>query len=180
MREIEIKARVQDLSVVKDKLTMNGVKIGKSVKQRDVVYCLPGSVENHKDAIWMRIRTENDIKHILTLKRSVEGHLDSIEHETVIEDATQMMHILKEMGYILYSDLTKFRQKGKAGDTEVCLDEVEGLGCFIEAEMLVADDVDGNVVRDQLWNFFYGIGIKRDEEVFKGYDVLERESRRKS
>ncbi len=177
MREIEIKAKVQNAVKLKEVIQINGVKLGQAIKQHDVVYCLPGSIENHKDAVWMRIRTENDVKHILTLKRSVEGHLDSIEHETVIEDADEMTAILKQMGYVMYSDLTKTRQKGKLDDIEICLDHVDGLGDFVEAEKLVADTENGDDVRAELWSFFENLGIDKKSEVFKGYDVLEREAR---
>jgi len=73
---------------------------------------------------------------------------------------------------VLCSDLTKTRQKAQIGDIEICLDTVEGLGDFIEAEKLVADDSEYQPVIDELWALFDEIGVSRDNEVTDGYDVL--------
>jgi predicted adenylyl cyclase CyaB len=71
-----------------------------------------------------------------------------------------------------YSDLTKTRQKAKLTDIEICLDTVDQLGTFIEAEKLTADDADYQAVIDELWVVFEALGITRDDEVTDGYDVL--------
>ena len=55
---------------------------------------------------------------------------------------------------------------------EICLDTVDGLGDFIEAEKLVADDAEYQAVIDELWAQFDNIGIDRKDEVTDGYDVL--------
>lgn len=105
------------------------------------------------------------------------GHLDSIEHEVVVDDAVELENIIKEMGYRLYSDLTKIRRKAKVGDIEVCVDEVPKLGNFIEAEIMMNHDSDHDTAVENLWDLFTKLGISKKEEVHKGYDVLERESR---
>jgi adenylate cyclase class IV len=116
MREIEIKARVRDEAGLLATLADKGIVLQPPVKQRDQVFGLPGISGADNQHNWLRIRTENDTKHIFTLKRSVVGQLDSIEHETVVEDAAEALDIIKELGFVPYSDLTKTRQKDKFGD----------------------------------------------------------------
>jgi adenylate cyclase class 2 len=112
-----------------------------------------------------------------TLKRSVVGHLDSIEHETIVQDAKELEAIIKLMGYELYSDLTKIRQKAKHGEFEICLDEVPNLGTFIEVEKIMHHDADHDMVVDELWDFLQKLGVSKYDEQHEGYDVLERRQR---
>lgn len=176
MREIEIKARVIDSEVLRMALARRGVVLSEPVRQHDVVWGMPG-VRGGNGAItpWLRIRSETKgttERHIFTLKRSVTNQLDSIEHETEIISRDQMEHIIDELGYVLYSDLTKIRQKAQVDDIEICLDTVDGLGTFIEAEKLVEDQADYQMVIDELRGLFDEIGVHRDDEVTDGYDVL--------
>lgn len=171
MREIEIKARVRDEQALRDALGVRGVKLSEPIKQHDQVFGLPGAVGgSHSN--WLRIRTENDNKHLFNLKRSVTGQLDSIEHETEVADAAEMENIIKELGYVPFSDITKTRQKAKIGDIEICLDSVDGLGVFIEAERLCEHDTDAVQVTSELWKLFTELGVSKIDEVLEGYDVM--------
>ena len=172
MREIEIKASLKDKAAILQRLADKGVKMSPPIKQHDVVYGIPGAKDNAPDSVWLRIRTENDKVTIFTLKKQYKGGLDSIEHETEVTDAGELQEIIKHLGYELYSDLTKHRQKGKLGNIEICLDEIEGLGVFIEAEKMVALDSEGEAVVKELWRVFQDLGISRGDEVLDGYDVL--------
>ncbi|MDQ3093950.1 MAG: class IV adenylate cyclase [bacterium] len=177
MREIEIKARVADKEALFIRLNELGFELSKPVKQHDVVFGWPGAMDSVVGSVWLRIRTENDTKSIFTLKKSIVGHLDSIEHETVVEDVDELEKIIIEMGYELYSDLTKIRQKAKQGNIEICLDELEGLGSFIEAEKIMERDSDHDEVVAELWELFEKLGLSNEDEVHEGYDVLERRKR---
>lgn len=174
MREIEVKAKVLDMSALLTVLADKNVVLGHELVQNDVVYGQPNKKDNQLGAIWLRIRTENNKTVYFTLKTSVIGGLDSIEHETVVQDANELENIIKTMGYELYSDITKVRRKAHVGEIEICLDSVPGLGDFIEAEMLAQDDADHNQAVGQLWDVLNTFGISKDNEVHEGYDVLER------
>jgi adenylate cyclase class 2 len=98
--------------------------------------------------------------------------MDSIEHETEISDVAELERIIAQLAFTPYSDLTKTRQKANIGDIEICLDIVEGLGVFIEAEKLTTDDADYDSVLRELWAIFESLGIRHEDEVADGYDVL--------
>lgn len=150
------------------------------IKQHDVVYGVKDAEDNAPGSIWLRIRTENDSKTIFTLKKQFKGGLDSIEHETEVDDASEMQAIINQLGFVLYSDLTKQRQKAKIGKIEICFDEVEELGVFIEAEKLAAEDADSDEVVKELWEILSDLSVNREDEVFDGYDVLLNRHRAQS
>jgi len=176
MREIEIKARVSGLDGVIAKLVARGTEVSEPVEQHDRVYGLPGvpgASENSEP--WLRIRTEtkqDEKTSYLTLKKSVTNQLDSIEHETIVDNEEEVEHIIEQLGFVPYSDLTKTRRKAHVGDIELCLDIVEPLGSFIEAEKLTGDDADYEAVVEELWSILEPLGVSRADTVTDGYDVL--------
>lgn len=173
MREIEIKARVGDKTKLLKKLHKAGINLTPPQTHHDVVFCKPGQQDYEEGSIWLRIRTENGKKVTWTMKIDTGRKLDSIEHEVQVSNAAELETMLRHMGYELYSDLTKTRQKGRAGDIEICVDEVEGLGTYIEAEKLVADhNADYHTVAAELWQFLQTLGITKADAEPLGYDVL--------
>jgi adenylate cyclase class 2 len=172
MREIEIKAKVANKQSLIDSIVSAGIQLSTPIKQHDVVYGQKGMADNAPGSIWLRIRTENDAKTIFTLKQQYKGGLDSIEHETEVSDADELASIISRLGFELYSDLTKTRQKAKLNNIEICVDDVEGLGVFIEAEQLVEDNADGLSIVEELWTVLERFNVSRSDEVFEGYDVL--------
>ncbi|HUB93928.1 MAG TPA: class IV adenylate cyclase [Verrucomicrobiae bacterium] len=177
MREIEIKARVDNHTVLLENLVNAGVTLGQPLTQHDVVYLKPDAKSGSKDTIGLRIRTENDSVIRFTLKKIVSGGLDKIEHEIEVDNSEELAAMINLLGFELYSDLTKIRRKTKVGAIEICVDEVSGLGNFIEAEMLVGDDADHDTVVTELWKLFTRLGIKKVNEIHEGYDILDRRSR---
>lgn len=173
MREIEIKARITDADKTLSALQTLGVELSPPLKQHDVVYSRPGAKSGAGEN-WLRIRTENDSTVYFTLKRSVTGEMDSIEHEVTVDNADELESIIKYMGYVVYSDLTKIRRKAHHGELEICFDEVPELGTFIEAEKLCADDVDYDTIAAELWIFLDKLDITKADEVINGYDVMMR------
>jgi adenylate cyclase class 2 len=172
MREIEIKAHVRARHEVLAALAQLGVELSAPLKQHDVVYSRPNAVAGSTTENWLRVRTENDQKVIFTLKRSVVGELDSIEHEVEVSDAHEITKIIGYLGYELFSDLTKVRQTGHYNDIELCFDELPGLGTFMEAEKLCDESVDHDEVSSALWELFSKLGITPADQETSGYDVL--------
>lgn len=178
MREIEIKARVRDKTTLLGALNKQGVALGEPVIQRDQVFGLAG-VDGGGDnsAPWLRLRTETkdgQVTQYFTLKKAVTNQMDSIEHETVVIDGAEMLAMMPHLGFTPYSDLTKTRAKAKFGDIEICVDHVEGLGDFIEAEKLTAEEANYNEVAEELWALLESFGVSRADHVTDGYDVLMR------
>lgn len=177
MQEIEVKVRLRDLSATLLQLKNAGVVLSKPKEQHDVVYCLPENRHKANDPSvnWLRVRTQDSSIVFFTLKRSVEGNLNSIEHETVVENAQELEAMLTYMGYVVFSDLVKIRRTGMYKGIEVCLDEVPPLGSFLELEKMSSDTVDGARVQAELLSMLEEIGIDYQERIELGYDELMNE-----
>lgn len=173
MREIEIKARVLNRQTLLQKLKEQGIELSEPKTHHDVVFCKPGQQDYELGSIWHRIRTENNTTVIWTMKVDTGRKLDSIEHEVQVSSAEELEAMFKQMGLQVYSDLTKTRQKAKVGGIEICLDDVDGLGIYIEAEALHEDhSADYETTTAALWKLFNSLGIAHDDQETLGYDVL--------
>lgn len=179
MREIEIKARVGNKAPLLAALKANGVQLSEPITQRDRVFGLQGvdGGDDTNGAPWLRIRSETKngvTKQIFTLKKSVTNQMDSIEHETEVTSEQELEQIIKHIGFLPYSDLTKTRQKAAFGELEICVDSIEDFGNFIEVEKLTDENVDYEQVAEELWRVLESFGVSRDDHVTDGYDVMMR------
>jgi adenylate cyclase class IV len=50
------------------------------------------------------------------------------------------------------------------------LDEVDGLGSYIEVEKM--SDEDGEKIQNELFDFLQILGVSKEDRVLKGYDTL--------
>ena len=64
----------------------------------------------------------------------------------------------------------KTRRKGNIGGYEICLDEVEGLGAFVELEKITEEEA--GVVQGEMMKFLAGLGVDTSQRVVNGYDTL--------
>lgn len=176
VREIEVKAKTQDISALKEKLLELGCSFSEPLTQHDTIY-LPEGIQypvQKKGMAVMRIRDQNG-KLMLTMKKAIENELDNIEKEISFENKQEAHDMLCEMGYYAAVSVKKTRVKCKHEDVEICIDEVEGLGSFIEVEKLCEDDKDSEQVQEELFAFLQTLGVSQDDQVLKGYDTMMAE-----
>lgn len=174
-KEIEVKAKVDNFDAVKAKLLELGCVFSDPVRQEDEVFVnFEGDyTELRLGTNFLRIRKENKAgkeRILFTLKQPQSNELDCIEKEVEISDVEQFKGALILMGYHSAISVRKNRIKTKYNDTEICLDEVDELGSFIEVEKVT--EGDGDNVQEELFNFLETLGIRREERVIHGYDTL--------
>ena len=172
-KEIEVKARVSDLSELIKKLESLGVAFSEPITQNDETFV----DENYGDydkfqpgKNVLRIR-ENKGKFIFTLKQPQSNELDCFERETEITDPREFKEALLLMGYKPVVEIHKIRRKAKYKDYEICLDDVKELGAFVEVEK-ITDNEDADKVQDELFNFLETLGVSKDNREIHGYDTL--------
>jgi len=176
MREIEVKAKAKDLEVLKKNLEARGCVFGEEITQEGKIFLYKNiGYQDVKIGVpVLRIRKQikaGAVKNIFTLKVPLTNMLDKREHETEIVDAEQMEKALEAMGYYMPLEIKKTRVKGKINGDEVCLDQVDNLGTFVEMERL-AQDNDPEQVQAELYKFLETVGVSRVDQVTKGYDIL--------
>lgn len=177
MKEIEVKAHLKNKDQVLTKLKSLGCALSEPIRQVDTVYTkLVGTMEEYrKNEHFIRIREKSDGKFIFTVKKPVTWEaLTKIEHETEIKDAKALEQALFLMGYQVACKVTKVRRTAHYGEYEICIDEVEKLGSFIEIEKMSAEDV--TLVRKELKELLFSLGVSPDDETNKGYDIMAIEN----
>jgi len=172
-KEIEVKARVSDLEVLAKKLENMGVILSEPIIQNDQTFIDEsyGSYDKFQPGRnILRIR-ENNGKFIFTIKQSQSNELDSIERETEITEPEEFKEALFLMGYKPAVEIYKVRRKAKYNGYEICLDEVKGLGSFVEVEK-ITDNENTDEIQNELFGFLESLGVKREDRVTNGYDTL--------
>lgn len=178
MKEVEVKVRLRNRKKVIKALKALGCRLSKPVTQEDTTY-FPSKIgpkeDFHLEDIAFRIRIEGR-KKILTLKQPQKNFHDCYEREICFDDPKQMDDILKKIGYWKVVEMKKTRIKTKYKDIEICLDYVEELGDFIEAEKKVLLG-DSEKIQEELLTFLETLGVKREDQSPSGYDRLIRKKR---
>lgn len=175
MKEIEVKAQVENVSKLIEKIKELGCNLSVPLVQKDIVYLQNGIElsDVKRGNVAMRIRNSNGIC-TLNLKKQMENELDCVECETIIEDPKQTHEILVNMGYHEVSRVEKTRRTCMYQKMNICVDEVLDLGNFIEVETL-SEDADSLKTQEELFQFLESLGLKRQDRIFKGYDTLMHE-----
>lgn len=131
-KEIEVKARIEgDLS---DKILEMGGKFLSEKYQEDIYFEHPCKSFLESDEA-LRLRIE-DNRNVLTFKGKREGKDLKIREELEIEinDSKTLINILERLGFKKAHVIRKRRKEFLLNRTIICLDDVEGLGFFVELE----------------------------------------------
>lgn len=178
MQEVEAKAVLKDAVSVLKKLTELGCEFGEAVTQDDTIYVAKtGSIETFlSNALFLRLRVLGNGKVIYTAKyhenRSAASDTYATEHESEVGSREEMEAILKLQGYSEAVRVLKVRRTTHYKGMELCLDEVEGLGSFIEAERLVSANDDVEKVYEELRAFLLTLGIDASDVTTMRYDMM--------
>jgi adenylate cyclase class 2 len=169
-KEIEVKFKVADPGALEEALARAGSVLGAGVLQEDTIYINYDRpfVDFKPGDIFLRIRKSNG-KNIFTFKQGEE--MKSVERETEVGSAEQLHDILTFLGFRPEVNVTKRRRKGIWKGYEVCLDEVENLGTFIELEKIT--DEDSDLVQEAMVADLHTLGVNTEDRVMNGYDTLQ-------
>jgi adenylate cyclase class 2 len=174
VREVEVKYRVRDLGALLAALRTRGIELGVPCCQDDQAYAPDGWAygDDRRGVPFARLRTV-DGRHVFTLKRPAENVLSCEEHETAVADRDQMHRAVVAMGFHPTVRIVKTRRTATVGDLALCVDELDGLGVFLEVERMVPDGVPGEAVQAELSRFVASLGVDA-EQTSLTYDDLVR------
>ncbi|HWZ66122.1 MAG TPA: class IV adenylate cyclase [Patescibacteria group bacterium] len=177
MREIEVKAQLKDKDGFLKAAKQLGIQFNDIVIQEDKTY---ETKAPYDDPNWniFRLRKQGN-KIILTMKHKASTRSrDNYEYETVIENEDETVKMLERLGYGFGIGVNKKRRKAKYNDLELCLDEIDQLGSFVEVEKLAEDEADVDAIQSELWSLLESLGVDIKDRVHKGYDTLMHEFKR--
>ena len=138
-----------------------------SKRQIDTVFLLPEQVDAPiiPGSKIMRVRdilnpeTGELRRSLMTLKIEGQTKLASDEYEFVVDDGNAARQMLTALGWQKVITIDKVRLESKTEDYTICIDEVTGLGLFIELEVLTEDSADVKNIQQQMCNFLKNLDI---------------------
>ncbi len=185
MVEVEVKVKIEDMGAVREMLEKAGFRRGKTVSERDLYYT--GEVHDFRkcdEALRIRTTAVLDDEGKELRKDSFVTYkgpkLDGIsmtrtEDETRVEDAEVLDHIFRVLGLHAVMPVHKVRTY-YAGETAVsksrctvCLDEVDGLGSFMEVEILTDDGSKREEMLREIESVLSGFGLTMEQTVRTSY-----------
>ncbi len=98
-------------------------------------------------------------RSLMTLKIEGQTKLASDEYEFVVDDGNTARQMLTALGWQEIVTVDKVRLESKTKDYTICIDEVAGLGLFIELEVLTEDSADVKNIQQQMCNFLKNLDI---------------------
>ena len=137
--EIEVKAYADDLAAIEALLLRLGAVFIGAVHQTDRYFNHPGRDFAQTDEA-LRIRIADD-RAFMTYKGQKIDRLSKTreEIEVAVGDAAAATRLLVRLGFTPVAAVMKYRRLYELGEFTVCLDDVVGLGTFVEVEARGAD-----------------------------------------
>ncbi|WIM95735.1 class IV adenylate cyclase [Actinoplanes oblitus] len=162
--EIEVKYRVLDRDGLLKALAAEEIILSPGSYQDDQAYAPTGWQPGQPriGVTFVRLRTQ-DGQCTFTTKTPVDNVLACQEHETVVADREAMHHAIMAMGYRPTVRVAKSRRTARVGAYSLCLDEVDGVGTFMEVEAVSAHVEGMAEVQAELsaWVDSLGVDVER-------------------
>ena len=180
MIEVEIKIRT-DLDSAGEKLTDNGFIKDRFIKESDTYYDnAAGDIRGSDTALRIRTVEYPDLgtsESYITFKgrRCDDVSMTRPEYESLIEGPDEIKMILKALGYgPVEPAVIKERTLYVKGSVSACLDRVEGLGDFLELEIMSESESKDDAL-NRLWEMLELLGYNREDTVTVSYlTMLQR------
>ena len=165
---IEIKARARDFEEIRsraEKLSDTAVEV---IPQEDIFFNVP------QGRLKLRILAPDNGQLIYYTRPDQEGPKRSDYHIAYSADPDNLKRVL-ELSYGIRGIVKKTRYLYLVGQTRVHLDDVSGLGHFIELEVVMRDeqsDTEGQEIAEGL---MASLGVERSDLLEGAYmDMLEK------
>lgn len=165
---IEIKARVRDFAEIKsraEKLSDTPVEV---IPQEDTFFNVP------QGRLKLRILASDNAQLIFYTRPDQEGPKRSDYHIARISDPENLKRVL-ELAYGIRGVVKKTRHLYLIGQTRVHLDDVDGLGQFMELEVVMREgqgDAEGQAIAEGLMT---NLRVERSDLIDGAYmDLLEK------
>ena len=171
MREIELKFKVENVNNIISFLEKNNCEISSANIQKDTIYVRDlQNVESTEGSIWLRVRKTNE-KVELNYKKQSSKKMESEEIEFEVSSYELANKFLAALGFKEWVQVNKKRTYTKYQKYNICIDEVERLGTFIEIELLIPEKNDIDYEKELL-EVAKEIGIDITTRINSHYDTM--------
>ena len=184
MIEVEVKLPIPDPEGVKNRILEAGFKEQRFIEERDTYFDnARGDIRANGEAL--RVRETKDCR---TGKKQAQINykgkkLDTQtmtrrELETGVEDGAVCREILQAIGYSpAEPEVIKIRTRLQKDFITACLDDVHGLGSFLELEILVESEEKKDAALGQIKDILNSLGYQVSDTVQTSYlSMLQRKA----
>lgn len=134
--EIEIKCYVDSPAEVESLLKTIGAEFVESRSESDIYFNHPSRDFAETDEAFRIRRVNNDCKITYKGPKVSRNTKARIEHETTVGDFESIRSIISSLGFIESGVIEKERKIFVLGEAEISIDDVKGLGVFVEIERI--------------------------------------------
>ena len=176
MIEIEVKLKINDCDVLEKHLLGQGYKLTETLRETDTYF--DGGINGIKksgQALRVR-RTVNCVtgkeQSAITFKgEKIDAvSMARLELETVVESGEAAERILCALGfYPVQPIVVKIRKILRNGDICACLDDVQGLGTFLELEIMAESEEARPAALERIEEILNSVGYTMDDTTRVSY-----------
>lgn len=185
MLEAELKASLAGMSAepVLDRALALGFVPEEQVRETDIYFNGIGRDFRRTDEA-LRLRNVRRLpdgggESLLTYKGPKLDQVSNArtEYETAAADGEAAKKLLEALGFRPFAVVEKIRRTYRLEDVKLCLDEVEGLGSFLELEILAPSEDCRAAAVERLLALLDGLGVSRDRLSRRSYlELLVRKA----
>ncbi len=175
MIEVEVKVSVKDRKQAEEKLLQKGFSKGELLRESDFYFESKYNNLKEKDMA-LRIRscenlTMNSSENFMTFKgpKMDDISMTRKEVEMKIENAETGKEILRSLGYEAVYPVLKLRQHFYMGELTACLDRVDGLGEFLELEIIVPQENEKAAALNKIISLLHELEYETEEIIRTSY-----------
>ena len=169
MIEVEIKVRIKNKEEISEKLKKLGFKFIKKKFQEDIYF---NGIDRdfRKTDEALRIRDDNGTYYVTYKGPKIDRISKTREEiEVRIDDKEKMRMIFKRLGFREVRPIRKVREIYKKDDITASIDDVEGLGLFLELEKNIYNINEKDEALKELMEILKALNISKDNTIRKSY-----------
>lgn len=172
MKEIKVKYRLDHVDELINKLERLGCKMSDMEDQKDTVYVTNlKNISSDAGSIFLRVRKNND-KIELNAKRHTHLMQSRKEVEFEVSSYEDANHFLELIGFKKWVEVVKKRIHTTYENCNICIDEVDSLGSFVELEYVVEDSKKDQDILEKIAKVAKKLEIDTTKEVDQYYDEM--------
>ena len=176
MIEVEVKLPAADLDLIKEKLLKTGFKENAFIEEHDTYFDNEqGDIRANGEALRVR-ETKNNLTgksraQINFKGKKLDAHTMTREElETGVENGAVCRKILQAVGYMpAEPEVIKDRTMLQKESVTACLDDVHGLGRFLELEILADSEEKKDAALGKIEDILNSLGYQISDTVRTSY-----------
>ncbi|MBN1540673.1 class IV adenylate cyclase [candidate division KSB1 bacterium] len=169
-RNIEIKARIRSLAQMRETVSRLAETAPIEIRQDDTFFTCPNG------RLKLR-RFPDGSGELIFYRRKNEAGPKTSHYEVVPLAQADSMHVALELAYGILGRVCKGRTLYTIGRTRVHIDQVEGLGAFIELEVVLAEGESESSGMKKARELMAALGIAKNDLIDRAYvDLLNKKA----